>query len=41
MCETVKNFVAKVGVASANSDPDGVEGPDSLEHKVLTKIMKK
>lgn len=34
LCETVKDFVSKVGTASANSDPSQAEEPDSLAQKV-------
>lgn len=33
LCETVKDFVSKVGTASANSDPSQAEDPDSLTQK--------
>ena len=34
LCETVKDFVSKVGTASANSDPSQADEPDSLAQKV-------
>lgn len=34
LCETVKDFVSKVGTASANSEPWQAEKPDSLTQKV-------
>ena len=34
LCETVKEFVSKVGSASATSDPSEVDDPDSLAQKV-------
>lgn len=34
LCETVKDFVSKVGTASANSEPWQAEEPDSLTQKV-------
>jgi len=36
LCETVKDFVSKVGTASANSDPSQADEPDSLTQKVST-----
>jgi len=33
LCETVKDFVSKVGTASANSDPSQADEPDSLTQK--------
>ena len=37
LCETVKDFVSKVGTASANSEPWQAEEPDSLTQKVQKK----
>lgn len=34
LCETVKDFVSKIGTASANSDPSEADEPDSLAQKV-------
>ena len=36
LCETVKDFVSKVGSASASSDPSEADDPDSLPQKVST-----
>ncbi|RMX42934.1 hypothetical protein pdam_00001775 [Pocillopora damicornis] len=33
LCETVKDFVSKIGTASANSDPSEADEPDSLAQK--------
>ncbi|PFX32475.1 Diacylglycerol kinase eta [Stylophora pistillata] len=33
LCETVKDFVSKIGTASANSDPSEADEPDSLALK--------
>ena len=34
LCETVKDFVSKVGSTSATSDPSEADDPDSLAQKV-------
>ena len=39
LCETVKDFVSKVGTASANSDPSQADEPDSLTQKVCTSAL--
>ena len=38
LCETVKDFVSKVGSASASSDPSEADDPDSLPQKVSTSV---
>ena len=38
LCETVKDFVSKVGSASASSDPSEANDPDSLPQKVSTSV---
>ena len=38
LCETVKDFVSKVGSASATSDPSEADDPDSLPRKVSTSV---
>lgn len=38
LCETVKDFVSKVGSASATSDPSEADDPDSLPQKVSTSV---
>ena len=40
LCETVKEFVSKVGSASATSDPSEVDDPDSLAQKVSASVQR-
>ena len=41
LCETVKDFVSKVGTASANSDPLEADEPESLTQKVWNRVSTK